>query len=140
MKKQTKSKTSVALVDATEAKNHFGEIIKRAYLQEEHLIVRRGGIPVVAIIPVQDYEKLVNSAEQATGSIDMAIESSARAAAARARLRDFLATAHKLMSENTNTESSDEAVEQEIDSAIEAVRHQVKRRQAKRRESNTTHI
>ena len=35
----------VALVDATEAKNRFGALIKRAYEHEEHLIVRRGGLP-----------------------------------------------------------------------------------------------
>jgi len=85
-------KPTVTLVDATEAKNRFGAIIRRAYLQEEHLIVRRDGIPVVAIIPVQDYERLINAARAGDdAAVEQAIEAGSRAGAGRARLRAFLA-------------------------------------------------
>lgn len=47
----------VKIVSATEAKNHFGEILKAAYLHAEHLIVERDGVPVVAIVPIADYQQ-----------------------------------------------------------------------------------
>ena len=53
-------KLEVYIAPATEAKNRFGEIIKRAYSNGEHIIVERGGIPVVAIVPIQDYERLID--------------------------------------------------------------------------------
>ena len=56
-----KSQPTVRIVTATEAKNKFGEIIKRAYATDEHLIVEKSGIPVVAIIPMADYQQLVNA-------------------------------------------------------------------------------
>jgi prevent-host-death family protein len=55
----TKQKLPVRVVTATEAKNRFGEIIKHAYQDAEHLIVQRDGIPVVAILPIADYERLL---------------------------------------------------------------------------------
>ena len=48
------NKRMVRMVSATEAKNRFGAIIKQAYAGDEHLIVERGGIPVVVIVPIQD--------------------------------------------------------------------------------------
>ncbi len=56
-------KPKVRVVTATEAKNKFGEMIKHAYASDEHLIVEKSGIPVVAIIPIADYEQLVPEAE-----------------------------------------------------------------------------
>lgn len=40
------------VISATEAKNRFGEIIRRAYRDGETFIVERGGLPVVMIVPV----------------------------------------------------------------------------------------
>jgi prevent-host-death family protein len=112
------NKHNVSMVDATEVKNRFGEMIKRAYLQEEHLIVRRAGIPVVAIIPVQDYERLIAEGDLPE-SIAQEIESSSRAAAARDRLRQFLADTHK-----NRPIVPDDEVEADIAAAIKAVRRQ----------------
>ena len=55
-------KPMVRTVTATEAQNRFGALIKHAYADAEHVIVERGGIPVVAIVPMQDYERLVAAA------------------------------------------------------------------------------
>jgi prevent-host-death family protein len=44
-----------ATITATEAKNRFGEVIRRVYRDGETLIVERSGLPVVAIVPVQEY-------------------------------------------------------------------------------------
>lgn len=86
----------VTLVDATEAKNRFGAIMKRAYAGDEHIIVRRGGLPMVAIVPMQDYERLLAAASetQEPAGAGPEVEAAIRAAAARARLREFLAEVH----------------------------------------------
>jgi prevent-host-death family protein len=52
---------TVRYISATEAKNRFGEVIREAYRGEHHLIVQRDGIPVVAILPVYEYEQLVQA-------------------------------------------------------------------------------
>ena len=49
----------IATISATEAKNRFGDVIRRAYRGQEHIIVERGGIPVVAILPISDYEQFL---------------------------------------------------------------------------------
>jgi len=45
-----------ATITATEAKNRFGEVIRRVYKDGETLIVERGGLPVMAIVPMQEYQ------------------------------------------------------------------------------------
>lgn len=109
-------KPMVRTVTATEAQNRFGALIKRAYAHEEHLIVKRGGIPVVAIVPMQDYERLV-AAEQLPEEVADDVALSSKAAAARARLKAFLAEAHAQM-----PAVPDDEVEEDIREAIAAVR------------------
>lgn len=106
------SKRMVRMVSATEAKNRFGTIIKQAYAGDEHLIVERGGIPVVAIVPIQDYERLIAEEDVATG-----IAQGSQAASARARLRTFLASTAQRMPAVPEAE-----VEQDILAAVTAVR------------------
>lgn len=48
---------AIRVVSATEAKNRFGEMIRHAYQDAAHLIIQRDGIPVVAILPMADYER-----------------------------------------------------------------------------------
>ncbi|MFQ6099878.1 MAG: type II toxin-antitoxin system Phd/YefM family antitoxin [Anaerolineae bacterium] len=45
-----------ATITATEAKNRFGEVIRRVCKGGETLIVERGGLPVMAIVPMQEYQ------------------------------------------------------------------------------------
>jgi prevent-host-death family protein len=107
---------TVRVVTATEAKNRFGAIIKSAYLQEEHLIVQRGGIPVAAIIPMQDYERLIAGVD-VPAEVAEAVGSSSKAANARAHLRSFLAEAHCQIPEVPEDE-----VNKDIQAAIAEVR------------------
>lgn len=44
-------------IPALEARNHFGEIMKLSMIQGDNFIVEKSGIPMVAIINVQNYEK-----------------------------------------------------------------------------------
>lgn len=50
---------NVHVVTATEAKNKFGAILKSADAPDEHWIVERNGIPVVAIVPMAEYQQFV---------------------------------------------------------------------------------
>jgi len=49
-------KTAV-IINASEARQRFGQLIKRAYRGDEHIIVQKGGIPIVAIISLPEYEE-----------------------------------------------------------------------------------
>ncbi len=98
----------VNTVTATEAKNRFGAILRRAYANAEHVIIERDGIAVAAPIPIQDYEQLSESDE-------LAIQ--AEASASRDRLRGFL--------EGMEAQQIDypaQEVEADIAQAVEAVR------------------
>ena len=112
-------KRMVRMVTATEAKNRFGKIIKRAYSNDEHLIVERGGIPVVVIVPIQDYEQLVRQ-DELPSKAAAEISQSSQAAASRVRLRSFLAETSLQMPDVKEAE-----VEQDIREAVEVVRKQV---------------
>lgn len=86
----------VTVVNATDAKNRFGEMIKRAYIADEHLIIKRGGIPVVAIVPMSDYERLVSS-DRLPSSIAKEVKKSAKQERARSNMRAFLEDVHGRM-------------------------------------------
>lgn len=67
------------VISATEAKNHFGEVIRRAYRDGETFIVERDGLPVVVIMPVQEYSL-------ATGAGSLRFARAVRAAAREAEI------------------------------------------------------
>ena len=58
-------KETTNVLSATEARIHFGDVIKRAYLKGEHLVVERDGIPVVVILSVPEYKQLIRQAKLA---------------------------------------------------------------------------
>lgn len=87
----------VRIVTATEAKSNFGEIIKRAYASDEHLIVERGGIPVVAIIPISVYQKNVGTPADATPEVAQRVATASERADASRRLGELLEKVHAQM-------------------------------------------
>lgn len=108
----------VRVVSATEAKNRFGEMLKGAYQRAEHLVVERGGIPVAVIVPIQDYEQLIEESDLPTETaqeLSMASEK----ARARTRLREFLTKIQAQMPDVPEDE-----IERDIEEAIRAVRGQ----------------
>jgi prevent-host-death family protein len=110
------SKRMVRMVSATEAKNRFGAIIKQAYADDEHLIIERGGIPVVAIVPIQDYARLIRE-EELSSEVAASVAVSSQAAGARTHLRTFLSsTAYRPPA------TAEAEIEQDIQTAITAVR------------------
>jgi prevent-host-death family protein len=106
----------VRMVSATEAKNRFGALIKQAYAGDEHLIIERGGIPVVAIVPIQDYERLM-AEEELAAEVAVGVALGSQAAGSRARLRAFLAGAARHL-----PVVPEAGIEQDIEAAIAAVR------------------
>ncbi len=106
----------IKVVTATEAKNRFGDIIRRAYMGEEHLIVQRDGILVVAIVPMTDYERLINPADL-PDEVSADVQASVKAVRARARLRSVLQEAHQRLPDVPEDE-----VEADVMSAIREVR------------------
>jgi len=50
-------KFMVNTIPATQARIHFGEVLKRVYRGEEQLIIEKDGLPVAAIISYADYEQ-----------------------------------------------------------------------------------
>lgn len=48
---------SVRIVPASQAKNNFGEMIKRVYENDEPQIIERAGMPVAAIISISDFQQ-----------------------------------------------------------------------------------
>ena len=111
-----KRNATVRIVNATEAKNRFGEMIGRAYLEYEHLIVKRGGIPMVAIVPMADYERLITP-EELPAEIAQEVRTSTKQERARRRLLTFLKEVHQKM-----PDVSEEEADQDIQQAIQAVR------------------
>ncbi len=54
---EKETKPLVNTMPATQARLHFGEVIKRVYSGREHVVVEKDGLEVVAIISRADYEQ-----------------------------------------------------------------------------------
>jgi prevent-host-death family protein len=48
----------VSTVTATALQQQVGQVTRRVYKDKEHIIVERGGFPIVVIIPIDEYEQL----------------------------------------------------------------------------------
>ena len=53
---------TMSRINATEARQHFGKVIQRAYSGNEHLIVEKDNLPVVVVLSFQDYERMRQAA------------------------------------------------------------------------------
>jgi prevent-host-death family protein len=52
------------VVSATEARIHFGELMRQAVENHETIFVERGGKPHVVVVSVQEYERLQKGRQQ----------------------------------------------------------------------------
>jgi prevent-host-death family protein len=105
---------TIRVVTATEAQTKFGEVIKHAYADAEHLIVEKGGIPVVAIIPIAVYKERVGAPAPA---VTRRVASPERRAEAARRLGKLLERVHAEM-----PNVPEEEVERDINKAVQQVR------------------
>ncbi len=84
----------VHTLNVTEVKSNFGEIIERLYASNEDLIVERGGIPVVAIIPISVYQKNVGAPPDAAPDVVQRIPTASERSEASQRLGELLKNVH----------------------------------------------
>jgi prevent-host-death family protein len=52
-------------MSATQARIHFGEVIKRTYVSQEPVVVEKDGIPVVVILSFPYYEQMLREVKPA---------------------------------------------------------------------------
>ena len=52
------------VVSATEARIHFGELMRRAVENHETIVVERGGKSHVVVLSMEEYERLVKGQQQ----------------------------------------------------------------------------
>ena len=52
-------------ISATQARVRFGEVIKKAYVNQEQVVVEKDGIPVVVIVSFPYYEQLLREVKLA---------------------------------------------------------------------------
>jgi len=116
----------VKIVTATEAQNKFGAMLKRAYQSAEHLIIERESIPVAALIPIADYQRLLVDAPASEFSQRIAIAGQ-RDKALR-ELQTFLEGVHHKMPAVNENEA-----ERLINEATRDVRQSHARRPNKRK-------
>ena len=108
----------IKTISATEAKNRFGDVIRRAYRGQEHLIVERGGIPVVAIVPISDYEQFLTQTQRdASEAREAGISTASAQNQAWKRLMTFLDEMHAQM-----PDVPEEEIQKDIEEAMAAVR------------------
>jgi prevent-host-death family protein len=100
------------VVPASQAKNNFGEIIRRVYEGDEIQVVERAGLPVVGIVNMSDLERLY---PEKVRELPKGAASAQRQRAAR-QLREFL-------DRTPRTPYSEAEVEADVAKAVEDVRH-----------------
>lgn len=54
----------VKTIPAVEARTHFGEIMKLAFIKGEHFIVEKSGIPMVTILNANEYMQIIQEREE----------------------------------------------------------------------------
>src|SRR6266852_739973 len=74
------------VVPASQAKNNFGEMIRRVYERDEIQVVERAGLPVVGIVTMSDLERLY---PEKVKELPLVAASAKRERAAK-RMRAFL--------------------------------------------------
>lgn len=104
----------VRVVPASQAKNNFGEVIKRVYEKEEAQIIERAGLPVAAIVSMSDLERLYPEKLKELPQVAM----SAKRQQAWRQLMKVVAEMQK-----GGEQFSEEEVEADVQKAVEEVRY-----------------
>ena len=58
----------ITAISSTTLQQEVGRVTKRVYKDKAHIIVERGGFPIVAIIPIDEYEELTGN--KATNGVE----------------------------------------------------------------------
>jgi prevent-host-death family protein len=107
-----RKKVMLRVVPASQAKNNFGEMIRRVYEGDEIQVVERAGLPVVGIVTMSDLERLYPEKVKALPQV----AASAKRERAAKQMRAFL-------SQVGTTEVPEAEVEADVMRAVQEVRH-----------------
>ena len=107
-----RKKAMLRVVPASQAKNNFGEMIRRMYERDEIQVIERAGLPVVGIITMSDLERLYPDKVRELPQV----AASARRERAAKQMRAFL-------DHVGTTEFSEAEVEADVMKAVQEVRH-----------------
>ena len=58
-----RKKPSIVPISSTTAQRQFGDVMRRAYSGEEHIVVQQNGLPLVVMISVSEYNDLMKERE-----------------------------------------------------------------------------
>ena len=107
-----RKKVMLRVVPASQAKNNFGEMIRRVYEHDEIQVVQRDGLPVVGIVSMSDLERLYPEKVKELPQVAASVKRQRAAKQLRA-----------LLSQTGATEFSDAEVEADVMRAVQEVRH-----------------
>lgn len=109
-----KRRTPVRVVGAREAKNNFGEVLRRVYEDDETQIIARSGMPVAAIISITELERVYPE--------KMRDVPNAQTSAKNQRAwRNFMNALTDM--QKGGEKFSEQEVEQDVQKAVQEVRH-----------------
>jgi prevent-host-death family protein len=103
----------VRTVNATRAKNAFGEMLRDAYQSEQHVIIEKTGMAVAVLVPIADYERMMRALSGDTSHVAAA----SRTQTAQANLRAVLVASHAQMPDVDGSEA-----ERDIRAAVSETR------------------
>lgn len=107
-----KHKPMIRVIPAAQAKNKFGEVLRRVSEQNETQIVERAGLPVAAIVSIEDLERLYPEKVKALPRLEINLK--------RKRAVKRLVA---LMNEPGSEAFAEEEVERDVQREVEAVRY-----------------
>lgn len=96
----------IQTINATAAKNQFGEMMRQVYLQGNHVMIQKDDLPIAAVIPLADYVRFVPQQNESRKKIYPHQE-----------LADFLKQIHASTPKRNRAQ-----VQKDIKNAISAVR------------------
>lgn len=109
-----KEKSSpVRVVPASQAKNNFGEMLRRVYEQAEPQIIERAGMPVAVLISLEDFQRLYPATLPPRSKLAVSANRQAAAQHLRALLDQM---------QQGSEQFSEEQVEADVMQAVRAVR------------------
>jgi prevent-host-death family protein len=59
-----KSAPQVTTVPSTQLHQTLGSLLKKVGSERQHIIVERGGYPIIAMIPISDYHRLLAQSQE----------------------------------------------------------------------------
>jgi prevent-host-death family protein len=107
-----RKKVMLRVVPASQAKNNFGEMIRRVYEHDEIQVVERAGLPVVGIVSMSDLQRLY---PEKVKELPQVAASAKRERAAK-QMQAFLG-------QMGTTEVPEAEVEADVMRAVQEVRH-----------------